>query len=232
MESKKKIKYYTYELDMTFLNVLAIIIFILVTVLVLMIEKNDSYTISNSGALFILMILWLMLHEIIHGIGFGIFKEVDKKNITFGISLEKGVFYCMCKQQINRKVILTSLIFPFVFIGVITLMIGMMIDSYVLVALSILNIAGAVGDLVMTYFFLKAPKDIKYLDLDDCTSFTVLSDKDLSKIKVKGLKLKTSGIYNNNKMYAKDRRKIVISKASYIVIGGILLLSIGMILLK
>ena len=231
MKSKKNLKYYTYQLDMVFLNILSLVIFGGVWLLV-MILGGSSYLWSNEhvGFLLIAMILWLMLHEVLHGIGFGIFPSVNKKNIVFGIALEKGVFYCMCKQKISRKVILTSLLFPVTFIGIVTLIWGMMIHSYYLVMLSILNIAGAVGDLVMTVYFLKVDKNITYLDLDDSTSFTVLSDVDLSSYKVRGIKLVESGLYNES-MKPRDMRKIVISKKSYLILTILVILSLIMILI-
>ena len=226
MNMKKKMDYYTYELDMVFLNILSLVIFGVVWGIVMFISHGEFMWDSDGvGLLLLLMILWLMFHEVLHGIGFSLFPEVKKKNIVFGMELEKGVFYCMCKQKITKKVILTSLLFPFTFIGVVTLIWGMMIHSYLLVMLSILNISGAVGDLVMTWYFLKVPNDVIYLDLDDSTSFTVLSDKDLSKVKVRGVRLRDSGVYKDN-MVAKDYRRVVISKASYIALGIIILLSI------
>ena len=232
MKNKNKMNYYTYELDMVFLNILSLVIFGVVWGIVMLLRPGDYlWNPDNVGFLLIFMVLWLMFHEVLHAIGFSIFPEVDKKNVVFGMALEKGVFYCMCKQKISRKVILTSLLFPVTFIGIVTLVWGMMIESYYLVMLSILNIAGAVGDLVMTYYFLKVDRDVIYLDLDDCTSFTVLSDKDLSNICVKGIKLKKQGIYDE-KMEAKDKRKIVISKMSFVVLGIIFALSVIMILIK
>ena len=226
MNMKKNLDYYTYELDMVFLNILSLVIFGVVWGLIIFITRGGYlWNSEHTGFLFISMILWLMLHEVLHGIGFSLFPEVNKKNIVFGMALEKGVFYCMCKQKITKKVILTSLLFPFTIIGVVTLIWGLIIHSYFLVILSIINISGAVGDLVMTCYFLKVPNDVIYLDLDDSTSFTVLSDKDLSKIKVRGIRLKTSGKYKES-MDAKDRRKIVISKTSYIVLGVLVLLSV------
>lgn len=227
MNKENKIKYYTYKLNMTTLNILAIILFILVSSLVLLIEHNDTYIIKLPITIFfILMFIWLIIHELLHGIAFMIFKNVKKENITFGMFLEKGIFYCMCKQNIGKKVILTSLLFPITIIGLITLIIGIIINSYELVFLSILNIVSSIGDIVMIIYFLKCPKDIIYLDLDDCTSFTVLSNKDLENIKVPGIILNKKGIYDKKKMIAKDKRKIVISKLSIVLIIIIILLFI------
>ncbi|MBQ8681779.1 MAG: DUF3267 domain-containing protein [Bacilli bacterium] len=227
MNKESKLNYYTYTLNMTILNILAIILFILVGGLVLFIERHDNYTVTLPMTIFfILMFVWLIIHEILHGIAFFIFKEVKKENITFGMFLEKGVFYCMCKQNIGKKVILTSLLFPITIIGFITLIIGMIINNYELVFLSVLNIVSSIGDIVMTIYFLRCPKDIIYLDLDDCTSFTVLSNKSLDDIKVPGIVLAKKGTYDKKKMKAKDKRRIVISKLSYILLIIILILII------
>ena len=225
MNKENKLKYYTYKLDMKALNLLSIMLYILIGGLVITIERHDNYTINTSLiTLFILMFLWLIIHEILHGIAFGLFKSVKKENITFGMFLEKGVFYCMCKQNITKPVILTSLLFPITIIGFITLIIGMIINHYELVFLSILNIVSSIGDIIMTIYFIKCPNDIIYLDLDDCTSFTVLSNKSLDHIKVPGIILDKKGPYDKNKMIAKDKRRFVISKASYILILIIILL--------
>lgn len=227
MNKENKLHFYTYKLNMTVLNILAILLFVLVGGLIFFIERHDSYTITMSMlTFFISMYAWLLLHELLHGIGFAIFKSVKKENITFGMYLEKGIFYCMCKQNIGKKVILTSLLFPITLIGFITLLIGMILNQYELVFLSILNIVSSIGDIVMTIYFLKCPSDIIYLDLDDCTSFTVLSSKNLGNIKVPGIILDKKGIYAKKKMVAKDKRKLVISKSSYIMLAIIILLII------
>ena len=227
MNKEKKINYYTYTLNMTILNILSLILFIIVGGFIYLIESHDNYIITLPiSTFFILMFAWLIIHELLHGLAFALFKEVKKENITFGMFLEKGIFYCMCKQNIGKKIILTSLLFPLTIIGFITLIIGMIINNYELVFLSILNIVSSIGDIVMTIYFLKCPKDIIYLDLDDCTSFTVLSNKSLDHIQVPGIVIDKKGIYDKKKMIAKDKRKLVISKLSSILLIIILILII------
>lgn len=217
--NKDNLRYYTYQLDMNVLNIFAILLFVIMMVVVYFVGYGFSgITDYDLLLLFILMFIWLMIHEIFHGIGFALFKEVNRKNIVFGMALEKGVFYCMCKQKISKKVIFTSLLFPVTIIGIITMILGIIINKGMLVYLSIFNIVGSVGDIVMSIYFCKCPSDVIYLDLDDCTGFTVLSKNDLSSIKVPGIKLVDSGIYDSKKMVARDKRRIVVSKMSWIVL--------------
>ena len=71
---KEKTKFYTYKLNMTILNILSIVLMIVVGAIVLFIERNDNYDITMSFGLFILMFIWLIIHELLHGVGFAIFK--------------------------------------------------------------------------------------------------------------------------------------------------------------
>lgn len=221
---KEKINYYTYTFDMKWLNILAIILFLIISIPIYLLEKNQNLIIHlDVIELFLAMFFYLILHELFHGIGFLLIKDVKLKNITLGISLEKGVFYCMCKKNISKKDILISLSLPVVFLGILTLIIGIIINSYELIFLSILNITSSIGDIMMIIYFFKCPNDIIYLDLDDCTSFTVISKHDVSRKKVLGIILKEKGIYTKE-MQSHDQRKIIISKPSYFLISLILFL--------
>lgn len=217
-------KYYKYKMQMGVLNVLAFIIMIIAIVFYYLFFHD--YDIS--GMFIIYFILWMFLHEIIHGISFMLFKEVNAKNVTYGAKLESGIFYCMCKQPISKKVILVSLLAPFVLIGMVTLIIAIVFDLKTLGLLSLFNISGAAGDIVMTIMFLRLPKNVKYADLDDCESFVVLSDDDLSNRKYLGLKLIEYGDYNA-KIVPNDFKRIRCSKISVIcllIILGIFIISL------
>lgn len=226
---KRKQYYYTYQLDLKKLNFLAILLFLFIGGMVFVVSNFYPLLMHfDLITLFLLMFLWLVFHEILHGIGFVIFPEVNFRNITFGMLLERGIFYCMCKQKIGKKTIMVSLLFPVLLIGILTFVIGMYWHHFEIVYLSILNIVGSVGDLVMFCYFLKVPWNIQYLDLDDCTSFTVVSEEDLSWYSVWGIRLVDFGIYSENKMISHDRRRLIISKGSYILI----LFLLGLLFMK
>ena len=92
---------------MKWLNILAIVLFLLISIPIYWLEKNQSFIIHlDIIELFIAMFFYLILHELFHGIGFLLIKDINLRNITWGIALEKGVFYCMCKKNIHKKDIL------------------------------------------------------------------------------------------------------------------------------
>ena len=206
-------KYYKFDFDMTFLNVLSVVLFVIVITPTMFYFKY----IDINFVVLVYAFLWLVFHELIHGVGFLINKGVYFKNITFGALLEKGILYCMCKQRINKKAILVSLLSPLVLIGVVTLILSFIINNGTLAFLSCMNIAGSIGDIVMFIMISRMPKDTEYTDLDDPASFILISNEDLSKYLVPGVNVSETGTYDEVNMIPTDFRKVVISKLSMVV---------------
>jgi len=209
-------KYYRYSMNMLKLNIFCIILMLFVFFLI---GYMGIFSYLDFRCL-ILYFFWMFLHEFIHGIGFYV-SGAKHKNIVYGANLEKGIFYCMCKEKISKRGIMVSLFFPFIFIGVITLIIGLIIDNPILTILSLLNIAGCAGDIAMIISFVKLPS-FSYVDLDDCTGFVLVSKNDLSKYKLFGMDLVESGSYSKLG-HASDYKKFTISKLSWIVFGLLVL---------
>ena len=213
-------KYYKYSMDMIFLNVVCSIVFVIFYIFICF----WGYSSCIDLGMFVLYFLWMFLHEFLHGVGFSFAKGVLHKNIVYGAYLEKGIFYCMCKQLVRKKDIMISLAFPFFFIGVLTLFIGFIFSCQTLIILSLFNIAGCVGDFFMFIAFLRLPS-FSYIDLDDSTGFTLVSDNDLSNYKLLGFKLIRSGNYCDLTK-AGNFDKFTISKLSYIVFVFMILILI------
>jgi len=214
-------KYYKYKMNIGILNVVSI--FLMSFGMIAFYLLFNDYNMNLSFIIY--LILWLFLHEIIHGLTFMAFREVKKRSVVFGAKLESGIFYCMCKQPISKKVIIFSLLAPLFLIGFITLIIALIFDLPTLAFLSLFNISGAAGDIMMTIMFFKLPKKIKYTDLDDCEGFVVLSKDDLSNRKFLGFNLVESGDYSKD-IRAHDFTKITCSKTSFIILIIVLILFI------
>jgi len=227
-----KKEYYIFKIKLKALNILANVSFIVLFGIIYLIFPNiiikffEYFDNVKFCILFLpITMLYMALHEVLHALGYLLYGANFKK-ITFGMELEKGVFYCLCKEDISRKNILNSVLFPLFYIGVLTLTIGIVFKLPLLVVLSLLNISGASADIMYFMFIVKLDKSIKFSELDDGTSFAILSDKDVSKVKHIGLEYveKRSNIERN------DLKKIKVSKLSYIVLILCLLLTIYCIL--
>ena len=216
-------KYYKFNLDMVWANVIATIVLVVSAVVFLFFDRTYQMDIN----IIIYMVLYLALHEVFHGIAFSIYAK-DIKNIKYGAALEKGVFYAMCQERINKKAIIVSLLFPFIFLTVIALPIGVLIHSENLIILALINFSGATGDLFMVNLIRKMPKDIEYIDYDNSVGCYLLSKEDLSKYKAIGLKYVESG-KDEDKLINKDIKRITISKWSIIILA---ILVVDYIILK
>lgn len=223
-------KYYTYKMNMLFLNVFSVVLLVFMVLFTYFLTGNLSFIEDIKLISIVCIILWVFLHEILHSIGFMSLGKVKWKNVVYGAELEKGIFYCMCKQEISKANIIISLLFPLVLIGIVTYIIGLSINNDLLILLSIFNISGAVGDIAMLIDIIRMPNDIKYLDLDDTTSFTILSKKNLSKNKYISILDKT-GTYNE-RVKAKDYTKLKVSKYSkYFLIIFIIITIVTLLML-
>ena len=64
---------------MVFLNILAIFIFIITLIFVYLIGYDNYSAFDDYGLVMLaFLILWMILHEILHGIGFMIFREDER----------------------------------------------------------------------------------------------------------------------------------------------------------
>ena len=211
-------KYYKFEIDTVKGNILCILITIIAIIPAwnIMIKYIENINIEELGILFFAYLLWMFLHEILHGIGH-IICGVKPKDLSFGASLEKSVLFCLVRREVNKKGILVSLIFPFFFIGIVTYIIGVIINSPLLISLSILNIGGASMDLTMFLQFIRLGEDITYIEPGDGTSFYLISNSNINKLY--GLKKVEEGEYNKEMFLNKNNKVFDISKTSFLLLG-------------
>ncbi len=207
------------------LQVISIIILIVMLILTAYLSDGIFMTNKDLELIFLLIIPYLILHELLHSIAY-VINGADFKNITYGAHIEKGILCCLCKQNVSKRNILISLLFPFIIIGVITYIIGILINSTVLIWLSILNISGCSADLIMFFELLKL-KDFEYSEYDNPVAFGLYTSKNLSKTKLFGLKYigETKALEKNN------MKKISISKFSIITFIIFIILGIWLIFL-
>ena len=110
--------------------------------------------------------------------------------------------------------------YPLFFIGVVTYIVSIIWNLPLLHLLSIFNISGCSGDIIMFIFISRLDKDIEFTEMDDPISFAIYSDKDVNKISHFGLKY----LGTKEKVLRTDFKKIKVSKASYIIIIVLLVL--------
>ena len=209
-----KKKYYLFKMNMKTLNIFSIFLMLLSLAIFLLIYREESFSVFKSvyEPFILIYIPYLVLHELLHSLAYVIYGA-KFKNITYGVHIEKGVLCCLCKENINKRNILHSLLYPFAIIGVISLVVGIIINNPLLILLSLANISGCSGDLIMFYHLSKL-NNFEYSEYDDPTSFGIYTNQDLSKKKMIGLDY----VGRKDKLDRNDFRKVTISRSSIIII--------------
>lgn len=211
-----KKKYYVFELEATsfILNFMSIVIFIVFCLLTVLLVPSIINLDFNFALYMTSMILYFIFHEVLHSIAYSIHGG-DFKRIVYGVKLESGVLYCLCKQNISKKCILYATMYPLIFIGILTYIIGIIFNFPLLIFLSICNLSGCIGDIFTFIFIKKLKDDIEFTEMDNPLYFAIYADYDVSKIKTSGIKF----VEVRDDVERKDLKKITISKPSYFIIG-------------
>ena len=219
-------KAYIYKMNLVPANILCTIIFVATYIITVLIKPSLAFgnIKMNMVIVFILLILYLGLHEFLHGVGYFI-GGCKRKNIQYGVCLEKGIFYAMSYQELTKKNILISLQMPFTVIGVITYIISFIFNIPLLNFLSLVNICGASMDLAMFFYICRLGK-VNYSESGQPDEFVLISEDDLSKKKSIFFKIVNEKDYKKSDYEFSKPKKIVISKASIIIMVVFIVLGI------
>ena len=213
MNKENKKEYYVFELDLKVLNIFSLILLLVGLPLCLLIKDFNILNI-NMLVFFMLYIVWIILHELFHALSY-IIHGANKKKITFGAYLEKGILYCLCKQNITRKNILNSVLFPLFYLSIVPAVIAILVSSPMLLLLAIANFSGCAGDIMMFIYISKLNKNIEFSEFDNPTRFAIYADYDVTKTKHLGLKyIETTGLLKKENL-----TRLTISKGTIIVLG-------------
>lgn len=113
-----------------------------------------------SVLLFVLgYLVLIVLHEFFHLLGFRIFANVPWKQMKVGVDLKLGIAYATTDKLMTNKAIRKALLLPFWTTGILPAVIGLYLNSGLLIILASLLIGGASGDFAMYKQLKKFPND-------------------------------------------------------------------------
>ena len=125
-------------------------------------ELLDGTNGINWSAIFVGMIVYMILHELIHGIAM---KAYSKQKPFYGFT---GMYaYAGSNSYFNKKSYLVIALAPIVVWGIVLLILNLIFREWfwVIYFIQIANISGAAGDLYVAERFSKLPKDILVKDI-------------------------------------------------------------------
>lgn len=116
----------------------------------------------NYVLLFLLFLASIFVHEVLHGVGWGIWTKQKIKSIYLGIMWAYLTPYCHCKELLTPKCYLCGVLMPFGVLGIGTYILAAVMGSNLLLLLSVYNILCAGGDTTIACMLWK------YLGRQDC----------------------------------------------------------------
>ena len=123
------------------------------------------------------LILWLLfipVHELLHGIGWSLFCKNRFKSIRFGIMWSSLTPYCACNEPLGFLQYLVGGIAPFFLLGLIPSLLGVFIGSFQCLTFGLLGILAAGGDMSICLNMLKY-KNALFLDHPTSCGFAAFS---------------------------------------------------------
>lgn len=108
------------------------------------------------------MIVYMILHELVHGITM---KHYGAKKVKYGFT---GLYaFAGCEEFFSKKPYIVIALAPIVVWGVVLAVACCFVPKnwfWIVYFIQIMNLSGAAGDLYVTYKFRKFPKDILIKD--------------------------------------------------------------------
>lgn len=115
------------------------------------INQSSSFVFSLTECFIFLclIIIFTILHEMIHGIMFARYAKHRFQSVEFGIIWNALTPYCTCKDPLKKSSYIVALIMPTVVLGFILVIIATFIHSALLFVLAELMIIGGGGDFLI-----------------------------------------------------------------------------------
>ena len=130
---------------------------------------NHKFDIANFNLLFFLVayVVLIVVHELIHGLFWGLSTPHHFKDIEFGVLRSSMTPYCTCLVPLKKPQYILGTVMPFVILGVIPMIVGIATDNTTLLFLGIVMADAAAGDLMILqklFSYKSDAKEIVYMD--------------------------------------------------------------------
>ena len=124
-------------------------------------------SISGMMLFFGAMLILVVVHELIHGVSWGIFAEHHMKDIEFGFIAQYLTPYCACRCPLSKGKYIFGGLMPLVILGLIPIVLALIIASPAMLLMGNIMTISAAGDILVVLNILKYKsdaKDVVYID--------------------------------------------------------------------
>ena len=113
-------------------------------------EKSlGSLSVLRLVIVLIAMIVLVPVHELIHGLSWGLFAENHMRDIEYGFMKEYMTPYCTCKVPLKLPHYLTGALMPLIILGIIPTAAAILTGSFLTLLLGLTMIVAAAGDIMI-----------------------------------------------------------------------------------
>lgn len=107
------------------------------------------------------LIVLTVVHELIHGLFFGIWCKNHFKSIEFGFKLKQMVAYCTCAEPLTKGQYIVALLMPTIVLGFIPCIVAIMTESLLLFLIGATMILGGGGDFTIFFKIIRYRSELK-----------------------------------------------------------------------
>ena len=122
---------------------------------------------------FLLFVLSILLHELIHAAVFALFAKNKWSSIKIGVLWKYMTPYAHCSEPLRKKEYALALVSPGVILGVIPLCFAFLNGHTLTLLYGLIMLFAAIGDFIVLAMLSRVPKDKKILDHKSKVGFWV-----------------------------------------------------------
>lgn len=122
---------------------------------------QPSFAITWQGSIlfFLLFVVGIVLHELIHGLVFGLYAKAGFKSIRFGFMKEYLTPYCHCTEPLKLGHYFAGALLPALLLGLVPIAISFFTGSLFLLIYGIIFFSAAAGDFMVVWMLRKEHPD-------------------------------------------------------------------------
>ena len=132
--------------------------------------------VSEWGLSFVLLIVGVVVHELIHGVTWACYAKSGWKSISFGVMWKFLTPYCHCSEPMHVRGYIMGAMMPCVILGIVPAVAALCIGSLPLLMWGIIFIAAAAGDIWMTWLLTKEDPHSLVLDHPSEAGFYIIDE--------------------------------------------------------
>ena len=119
--------------------------------LFLLINRTAGISIGamNPVLFFVVLIVLVVVHELIHGLTWAVFAEHHWADIEFGFMKQYLTPYCTCRVPLTRGQYITGALMPLLVLGILPMIAGILFGSMPVLFMGIIMADSAAGDILI-----------------------------------------------------------------------------------